>query len=63
MNANAAVQDWATQHGVTLESSPDERRWQGRLGRYLTGPPAEPGPSAEPDPSRWPTEVAYLVSD
>jgi len=55
--ANAAVQDWAAQQGVTLESSPDERTWPGRVEHYLTDP------SAEPDASKWQTEVAYLISD
>lgn len=57
MAANAALQDWAAAHGITLESSPDGHRFQGRVEHYLTDP------SAEPDPSTWRTEIAYLISD
>jgi effector-binding domain-containing protein len=57
MAANAAVQDWARQQGITLESSPDQARWQGRVEHYLSDP------REVPDPARWETEVAYLVSD
>jgi effector-binding domain-containing protein len=57
VGANGALQDWAAEQGITLESSPDERLWAGRVEHYLTDP------SAEPDPSRWQTEVAYLISD
>jgi effector-binding domain-containing protein len=54
--ANAALQDWAQQQGITLESSPDARRWAGRVEHYLTDP------AAEPDPAKWETEVAYLIA-
>jgi effector-binding domain-containing protein len=54
--ANAALQDWAQQQGITLESSPDARRWAGRVEHYLTDPAAEPNPAA------WETEVAYLIT-
>jgi effector-binding domain-containing protein len=54
--ANAAVQDWAREHDVALDSSPDGRHWAGRAEHYLTDP------SAEPDPSRRQTEVAYLTA-
>jgi effector-binding domain-containing protein len=57
VGANAALQQWAADHGMVLESSPDQRRWQGRVEHYLTDP------TAEPDPARWQTEVAYLISD
>ena len=55
--ANAALQDWAEQQGIALESSADGRRWHGRAEHYLTDP------SAEPDPSRWQVDVAYLAAD
>jgi effector-binding domain-containing protein len=54
--ANAALQDWAQREGITLESSPDGRRWAGRVEHYLTDP------AAEPDPAKWETEVAYLIT-
>ena len=57
MGANAALQDWAAQQGITLASSPDHRSWPGRVEYYLTDP------SAEPDPARWQTEVAFLISE
>lgn len=55
--ANAALQDWAAQQGITLASSPDHRSWPGRVEYYLTDP------SAEPDPSQWQTEVAFLIGE
>jgi len=57
VGANGALQDWAAEQGITLDSTPDERRWAGRVEHYLTDP------SAEPDPSRFQTEVAYLTRD
>jgi effector-binding domain-containing protein len=54
--ANAALQDWAREQGITLESSPDGRRFAGRVEHYLTDP------AAEPDPAKWETDVAYLIS-
>ena len=57
MAANAALQDWAGQRGITLASSPDHRSWPGRVEYYLTDP------SAEPDPANWQTEVAFLISE
>jgi effector-binding domain-containing protein len=55
--ANAAVQDWARREGIALESSADERRWQGRVEYYLTDP------REVTDPARWEAEVEYLISD
>jgi effector-binding domain-containing protein len=57
IGANAALQQWAADQGVALESSPDQRRWRGRVEHYNTDP------SAEPDPAKWQTEVAYLIGD
>jgi effector-binding domain-containing protein len=55
--ANAAVQAWAAEQGLTLESDATGQRFRGRAEHYLTDP------SAEPDPSRWQTDVAYLIAD
>jgi effector-binding domain-containing protein len=55
--ANAALQDWAAQQGITLESSNGGRRFRGRFEFYPTDP------AQEPDPARWQVEIAYLISD
>ncbi|HEY3975701.1 MAG TPA: GyrI-like domain-containing protein [Streptosporangiaceae bacterium] len=55
--ANAALQDWARQQGIALESSNGGRRFRGRLEFYPTDP------REEPDPARWQVEIAYLISD
>jgi effector-binding domain-containing protein len=52
--ANGALQDWARERDIALESSGDGRRWQGRVEHYLTDP------AAEPDQAKWQVEVAYL---
>ena len=55
--ANAALQEWASKHGVEFDSSetPKGSVWGGRFEHYLTDP------SAEPDPAKWETDVAYLI--
>jgi effector-binding domain-containing protein len=57
--SNAALQRWAQQHGVGLDSwdTAEGTAWRGRLEHYLTDP------SAEPDPAKWETDVAYLASE
>jgi effector-binding domain-containing protein len=57
--SNAALQRWAQQHGVGLDSrdTAGGTAWRGRLEHYLTDP------SAEPDPAKWETDVAYLASE
>jgi effector-binding domain-containing protein len=55
--ANGAVQDWARRQGITLESSADEKLWQGRVEYYLSDP------REVADPAQWQTEVDYLISD
>jgi hypothetical protein len=55
--ANGALQDWAKQQRITLETSADGRRWRGRVEYYLTNP------ALEPDPAKWDVEVAYLIGD
>jgi effector-binding domain-containing protein len=57
--ANAALQRWATEHGVTFDTwdAPDGAAWRSRVEHYLTDP------SKEPDPSKWETDVAYLIGE
>ncbi|MEP7026550.1 MAG: GyrI-like domain-containing protein [Actinomycetota bacterium] len=54
--ANAALQDWAREQGISLESSEDGRRFRGRLEFY----PSDP--REEPDSAKWQVEIAYLIS-
>jgi len=56
--SNGALQDWAREHGVTLDcwQTPAGLAWRSRVEHYLTDP------SAEPDPARWQVDVAYLTS-
>ena len=55
--ANAALQEWASDHGITFDSWDTARgtAWQCRVEHYLTDP------SQEPDPGKWETELAYLT--
>jgi effector-binding domain-containing protein len=53
--ANAALQDWARDQGISLESSPDGRRFRGRAEFYPTDP------RLEPDSAQWEVEIAYLI--
>ena len=55
--ANAALQDWAREQGIALESSDVERRFRGRVEFYPTDP------AQEPDTARWQVEIAYLISE
>jgi effector-binding domain-containing protein len=57
--SNAALQEWAAEHGVALDSldTPDGSSWRGRVEHYLTNP------AEEPDPSKWEVDVAYLTTD
>jgi effector-binding domain-containing protein len=55
--ANGALQDWARQQGIALESSDGERRFRGRVEFY----PTDPG--QEPDTAKWQVEIAYLISE
>jgi effector-binding domain-containing protein len=54
LQANAALQQWAGEHG--LRWAMDGSNWRGRVEHYLTDP------AQEPNASRWQTEVAYLLS-
>jgi len=55
--ANATLQAWASEHGVTFAVTrcDDGDHWGARVEHYLTNP------AEEPDPSRWQTEIAYLT--
>jgi effector-binding domain-containing protein len=56
--SNAALQRWAGERGVTLDSwnTPDGTAWRSRVEHYLTDP------AAEPDPAKWEVDVAYLTA-
>jgi len=56
--SNAALQEWAAEHGVALDSweTPDGTAWRGRVEHYLTNP------AEEPDPAKWEVDVAYLTA-
>lgn len=57
--SNAAVQQWAQEHGITLDSwpAPEGTAWRGRAEHYLTNP------ATEPDPAKWEVDVAYLIKE
>jgi effector-binding domain-containing protein len=59
IGANAALQDYAKQHGIAFAArdTPAGEAWDGRFEHYLTDP------TAEPDAARWQTDVAYLLAD
>lgn len=59
IGANAALQDYARQHGIAFAArdTPAGQAWDGRFEHYLTDP------TGEPDPARWQTDVAYLIAD
>ena len=59
IDANAALQRWATEHGVAFDTwdVADGSAWRARVEHYLTDP------SKEPDPSKWETDVAYLTRE
>jgi effector-binding domain-containing protein len=52
--ANAALQDWGREHGVTWARDGDAR-WCARVEHYLTNP------AEVPDPDKWQTLLAYLT--
>jgi effector-binding domain-containing protein len=55
--SNAALQQWAADHGIEFDASEANgvSTWRGRAEHYLTDP------SQEPDPAKWETDVAYLI--
>ena len=57
--SNAALQRWAGEHRVALDSwdTPDGAAWRSRVEHYLTNP------AAEPDTAKWEVDVAYLTAD
>ncbi|MGH4023273.1 MAG: GyrI-like domain-containing protein [Pseudonocardiaceae bacterium] len=57
--AHEALQQWAREHGVTLDSWDTDRGtgWLGCAEHYLVDP------SAEPDPAKWEVELAYLTEE
>jgi effector-binding domain-containing protein len=59
VDANAALQRWAHDHGLEFEmkDTPEGSAWASRFEQYITDP------SKEPDPSTWETDVAYLLRD
>ena len=56
--SNAALQQWAAEHGIEFDASAagEVSTWRGRAEHYLTDP------SQEPDPAKWETDVAYLTT-
>jgi effector-binding domain-containing protein len=56
--SNAALQQWAHQHGVEFDTwdAPQGSAWSSRAEHYLTDP------TKEPDPTKWEVDVAYLTS-
>jgi effector-binding domain-containing protein len=57
--SNAALQQWARDHSIALDSWDTDRGsgWRGRVEHYITDP------SAEPDPATWEVDVAYLTRE
>jgi effector-binding domain-containing protein len=55
--SNAALQRWARDHGVELDTWETARgsAWRSRAEHYLTDP------SKEADPAKWEVDVAYLT--
>jgi DNA gyrase inhibitor GyrI len=56
--SNAALQQWAREHGVEFDTRDTAKgtAWRSRVEHYLTDP------SKEPDPAKWEVDVAYLIS-
>jgi effector-binding domain-containing protein len=56
--SNAALLEWAREHGVVLDSWDTDRgsAWRSRVEHYLTNP------AAEPDPAKWEVDIAYLTT-
>jgi effector-binding domain-containing protein len=59
VNANAALQAWATERGLAIDqrTTADGDAFGGRIESYLTDP------VESPDPATWETEVAYRLAD
>ena len=57
IGANAALQQWASEHGIAFDAwdAPEGHAWRSRLEQYLTNP------AEEPDPAKWAVDVAYLT--
>jgi effector-binding domain-containing protein len=55
--ANAALQDWAREHGVEFDAWDTDKghAWRSRVEYYPTNP------AEEPDPAKWEVDVAYLT--
>jgi effector-binding domain-containing protein len=58
IEANAALLDWGTEHGLTWDTWTTERGdgFGARLESFLTDP------DQEPDPAKWETEVAIRLA-
>lgn len=56
--AHAALQEWAREHGITLDGRDTDRgrARRGLVERYLVDA------AAEPDSSKWEVELAYLTA-
>jgi len=56
--SNAALQQWAREHQVGLDTwdTAEGSAWRSRAEHYLTNP------AAEPDPAKWEVDVAYLTT-
>ena len=56
--SNAALQRWAREHGIELDTwdTASGSAWRSRAEHYLTDP------SKEPDPAKWEVDIAYLTS-
>ena len=57
IGANAALQQWASEHGVAFDAwdTAEGQAWRSRVEHYLTNP------AEEPDPAKWEVDVAYLT--
>ena len=57
--SNAALQEWAQERGIALDSWDTDRgsAWRGRVEHFLTDP------STEPNPAKWEVEVAYYIRE
>jgi effector-binding domain-containing protein len=57
--SNAALQQWAREHGVEFDTwdTAEGSAWRARAEHYLTDP------SKEPDPAKWEVDVAYLTEE
>jgi effector-binding domain-containing protein len=58
MAGHEALQQWAQEHDVALDSSDtaEGTAWRGCAEYYVVDP------SAEPDPAKWEVELAYLAA-